>query len=338
MPGGLRHVSDEAPGITRHKKGDRFVFRLADGQAVKDQSILDRIAHLAIPPAYTDVWICTAAHGHLQATGRDARGRKQYLYHPAWRTARDETKFDRMLAFGAALPKLRACVARDLGASVGTHIERQTVTAAVVRLLDTTLMRVGNEAYARSNQSFGLTTLCKRHVALAGDHLRLRFKGKSGVAHDVTLQDKRIARVVKRCQSLPGQELFQFLGADGEAHGVNSSDVNDYLRQASGGDFTAKDFRTWHGSATALALFKGLGDAEKAATTTSLANRLIDEVAQLLGNTAAVCRKSYIHPQVLALLTNSQARGVPRLTAATARHKGLTASDSAFLTFLKRLT
>lgn len=336
MPQGLRYVSDDTPGITRHKKGERFVFRLANGQAVKDQSQLARINQLAIPPAYTDVWVCPVAHGHLQATGRDARGRKQYLYHPKWRAARDETKFDRMLAFGAALPRLRARVTRDLAASAGAPIDRTTVMAAVVRLLDTTMVRVGNDEYARSNQSFGLTTLRKRHVAVTGDQLRLRFKGKSGVAHDVALKDKRIARVVKRCQSLPGQELFQYLDADGQAHGVNSSDVNDYLREASGGEFTAKDFRTWHGSAAALALFKALGDDEKTAITKTLANRLIAEVAQLLGNTAAVCRKSYIHPQVLALLTDSTAQGSVQATAAR-RQTGLTASDGAFLAFLKRL-
>ncbi|MBC7547861.1 MAG: DNA topoisomerase IB, partial [Polaromonas sp.] len=195
----------------------------------------------------------------------------------------------------------------------------------------------GNNEYARSNQSFGLTTLRKRHVAVSGDHLRLRFKGKSGVAHDVAFQDKRIARVVKRCQSLPGQELFQYLTSDGEAHGVTSSDVNDYLRNACGGDFTAKDFRTWHGSAAALALFEGLQNDERTDISKTLANRLIGEVAQLLGNTAAVCRKSYIHPQVMALLMGSGADGSLHLSVTAARHKGLTSGDSAFLAFLKRL-
>lgn len=339
MPTGLRYVSDATPGIRRQPKGDGFLFQLASGELVKDKTDVDRIKHLAIPPAYVDVWICPSANGHLQATGRDARGRKQYLYHPKWRSARDETKFDRMLAFGAALPKLRARVVRDLEASAGKAIARSTVMAAVVRLLDTTMVRVGNDEYARSNQSFGLTTLRKRHVAVSGDNLRLRFKGKSGVAHDVALKDKRIARVVKRCQSLPGQELFKYLDDDGEAHSVDSSDVNDYLREASGGEFTAKDFRTWHGSAAALGLFEALGDDEKAAISKTLANRLIGEVAQLLGNTAAVCRKSYIHPQVLALLTTAPAvqAGKQRTASVSpaARKSGLTAGDSAFLTFLK---
>ena len=337
LPTGLRYVSDDSPGISRQPKGKGFAFRLAGGQLVKKGPDLDRITRLAIPPAYVDVWICPSANGHLQATGRDARGRKQYLYHPKWRAARDETKFDRMLAFGAALPKLRARVTRDLATSAGKGMERHTVMAAVVRLLDTTMVRVGNDEYARSNQSFGLTTLRKRHVALTGDELRLRFKGKSGVAHDVSLKDKRIARVVKRCQGLPGQELFKYLDADGQAHSVNSSDVNDYLREASGGDFTAKDFRTWHGSAAALALFKALADDEKSAITKTLANRLVSEVAQLLGNTAAVCRKSYIHPQVMALLMNTQLLDVSPAKQPARRPSGLTVSDAAFLAFLKKL-
>ena len=335
MPNGLRYVTDGTPGITRHKKGGRFLFRLANGQTVKDRLALDRITQLAIPPAYTDVWVCPLAHGHLQATGRDARGRKQYLYHPKWRAARDETKFDRMLAFGAALPRLRARVTRDIAVSTGASVERSTVMAAVVRLLDTTMVRVGNDEYARSNHSFGLTTLRKRHVAVTGDHLRLRFKGKSGITHDVALKDKRIARVLKRCQSLPGQDLFQYLDTNGEAHGVNSSDVNDYLRDASGGEFTAKDFRTWHGSATALALFSALKRDEQIAITEPLANRLITEVARLLGNTPAVCRKSYIHPQVLALLTDASITAPQASVAKPRRATGLTACDAAFLAFLK---
>lgn len=337
LPEGLRYVSDNAPGITRYKQGAQFMFKLANGQPVKDAALMERLQHLAIPPAYTDVWICPSANGHLQATGRDARGRKQYLYHPQWRTARDETKFDRMLAFGAALPRIRARVTRDLAAASGTAMDRCTVMATVVRLLDTTRVRVGNDEYARSNQSFGLTTLRKRHVAGSGDNLRLRFKGKSGVAHDVALKDKRIARVVKRCQSLPGQELFQYLDADGQPHGVGSTDVNDYLRDASGGDFTAKDFRTWHGSAAALALFNALSDDDKVAITKTLANRLITEVAQQLGNTPAVCRKSYIHPQVLALLSNATSSDAAKGATAPHRRAGLTVVDGAFLAFLKRL-
>ena len=336
MPQGLQHSSDGTPGIHRVLRSQHFSYQLTNGQTVTDAAQRQRIAQLAIPPAYTDVWICPSARGHLQATGRDARGRKQYLYHPEWRAARDETKFDRMLAFGAALQRIRAQVTRDLARPATGLIERTTVIAAVVRLLDATLVRVGNDEYARTNQSFGLTTLRKQHVAVAGDSLRLRFKGKSGVSHDVGLKDKRVARVVKRCQSLPGQELFKYIDADGQAHGVGSSDVNDYLRHASGAEFTAKDFRTWHGSATALARFQVLSAAGPTAANTSLANRVIADVAQLLGNTVAVCRKSYIHPRVLALLAEQGRQPVRAPAKPAARKTGLTAEDCAFLAFLKR--
>lgn len=336
MPQGLQHSSDETPGIHRVLRSQHFSYQLTNGQTVTDAAQRQRIARLAIPPAYTDVWICPSAQGHLQATGRDARGRKQYLYHPEWRAARDETKFDRMLAFGAALQRIRAQVTRDLARPATGLIERTTVIAAVVRLLDVTLVRVGNDEYARTNQSFGLTTLRKRHVAVTGDSLRFRFKGKSGVLHDVGLKDKRIARLVKHCQSLPGQELFKYIDADGQAHGVGSVDVNDYLRRASGGEFTAKDFRTWHGSAAALARFQALGAAGPTAASTSLANHVIAEVAQLLGNTVAVCRKSYIHPRVLALLTAREGKPVRASAKPAARRIGLTTEDCAFLAFLKR--
>ena len=335
MPQGLQHSSDETPGIHRVLRSQHFSYQLTNGQTVTDAAQRQRIARLAIPPAYTDVWICPSAQGHLQATGRDARGRKQYLYHPEWRAARDETKFDRMLAFGAALQRIRAQVTRDLARPATGLIERTTVIAAVVRLLDVTLVRVGNDEYARTNQSFGLTTLRKRHVAVTGDSLRFRFKGKSGVSHDVGLKDKRIARLVKHCQSLPGQELFKYIDADGQAHGVGSVDVNDYLRRASGGEFTAKDFRTWHGSAAALARFQALGAAGPTTASISLANHVIAEVAQLLGNTVAVCRKSYIHPRILALLTAREGKPVRASAKPAARRIGLTTEDCAFLAFLK---
>ena len=336
MPQYLQHSSDETPGIRRILRRQHFSYQLTNGQTVTDAAQRQRIAQLAIPPAYTDVWICPSARGHLQATGRDARGRKQYLYHPEWRAARDETKFDRMPAFGAALQRIRAQVSRDLARPAPGHIERNTVIAAVVRLLDATLVRVGNDEYARTNQSFGLTTLRKRHVAVTGDSLRLRFKGKSGVLHDVGLKDKRIAQLVKQCQSLPGQDLFKYVDADGQAHGVESADVNDYLRRASGGEFTAKDFRTWHGSAAVLARFQALGAAGPTAASPSLANQVMAEVAQLLGNTVAVCRKSYIHPRVLALLTEQGHQPVRAPAKLATRITGLTAQDCAFLAFLKR--
>ena len=329
---GLVYVSDETPGIRRVRRGDKFAYHRPDGVPLRDAEDLARIRQLAIPPAYSKVWICPLAHGHLQATGRDARGRKQYRYHPTWRVARDETKFDRLQAFGAALPRVRSRVERDLAAPVGARVLRETVLAAIVRLLDTTLVRVGNDEYARSNGSFGLTTLRNRHAAVKGDALTLRFRGKSGVWHEVALQDKRVARVVRRCQSLSGQELFQYLEADGVPHAIGSADVNAYLREASGGEFTAKDFRTWHGSVLALQLWCALDPTEAAAPTLSGAKRLLGEVAARLGNTVAVCRKAYVHPSVLALLTGER-RDKPLIVAV--RRAGLTAPERGLLAYLK---
>ena len=229
-PPGLVWVSDQAPGIRRIRAGDGFAYIGVDGKRVRKAAELRRIRALAIPPAYEDVWICTRPDGHLQATGRDARGRKQYRYHPDWRVAKDADKFERMLEFGAALPRIRRRVGADLAAPVGTTPRRETVLATIVRLLDTTFVRIGNEEYARSNRSFGLTTLRNRHAAVSGDRLRLRFRGKSGKEHEVALDDPRVARVVRRCQAMPGQELFQYVDEDGAARGVGSADVNDYIR------------------------------------------------------------------------------------------------------------
>ncbi|MDP9045835.1 MAG: DNA topoisomerase IB [Pseudomonadota bacterium] len=334
IPHGLVYVSDTAPGIRRQRRGDGFTYRRPDGAALRDRAELERIRALAIPPAYSEVWICMLPHGHLQATGRDARGRKQYRYHAKWRLARDETKFDRMLDFGAALPRIRAAVERDLAAPVGERVVRETVIAAIVRLLDTTLMRVGNDEYARSNGSFGLTTLRNRHVKVAGDAITLRFRGKSGVDHAVSLQDRRVARIVKRCQSLPGQELFQFLDAAGNAHSVGSLEVNDYLRAASGGDFTAKDFRTWHGSVHALELWRALAPDEAAQPTLAGTKRLLEQVAARLGNTVSVCRKAYVHPRVLALLTGEVRPGAELKPL---RRTGLSLPERHLLAWLKEV-
>ncbi len=331
-PRGLVYFSDDAPGIARVRRGNGFAYRRPDGKPLRDAHELARIRQLAIPPAYQQVWICPRADGHLQATGRDARGRKQYRYHALWRSARDETKFDRLIEFGAALPRIRSRVKRDLAAPVGQRVERDTVLAAIVRLLDTTLVRIGNDEYARSNGSFGLTTLRSRHVAVRGSELTLRFRGKSGVVHDVALEDARVARVVKRCQSLRGQELFQYLDAAGEQRALGSSDVNDYLRDASGGEFTAKDFRTWHGSVLALQLWCELDPAEIEKPTLAGAKRLLGEVAARLGNTVAVCRKAYVHPRVLALLSGET---VTTLKAATARQAGLSSAERGLIAFLK---
>ena len=335
-PRGLVYVNDDVPGIQRLRRGKGFVYRAAGGARLHDADALTRIRNLAIPPAYTQVWICPLPHGHLQATGRDARGRKQYRYHTEWRRARDGSKFDRMLEFGAALPRIRAVVKRDLAAPVGQQVQRETVIAAIVRLLDTTLVRVGNDEYARSNGSFGLTTLRRRHASVQRGELRLRFRGKSGVARDVSLQDARIARIVRRCQTLPGQELFQYLDEHGEPHGIGSADVNDYLRSASAGEFTAKDFRTWHGSVHTLQLWRALDPDAAAHPTPAGAKRVLEEVASRLGNTVAVCRKAYVHPRVLALLTDASAAQHGAAANPLVRRAGLTSAERALLAFLGR--
>jgi DNA topoisomerase-1 len=250
---GLRDTSDDQPGIRRVRCGRGFRYQGPDGRPVRDEDTLKRIRSLTIPPAWTDVWICPQQSGHLQATGRDARGRKQYRYHPRWRATRDESKYDRMVAFGLALPRIRARVEADLALP---GLPRAKVLATVVRLLETTLVRVGNEEYARANGSFGLTTLRTRHVAVTGATIHFAFRGKSGVRHHIDVRDRRLARVVRRCRDLPGQLLFQYLDESGQRHGY-SADVNDYLREAAGEEFTAKDFRTWGGTVLAVATLRG---------------------------------------------------------------------------------
>jgi DNA topoisomerase-1 len=277
LPRDLHYVDDQAPGFTRRRQRDAFVYFDIAGAPLDDEAHLARIRSLAIPPAYEDVWICPDPRGHLQATGRDARGRKQYRYHPRWRETRDATKYERMLAFGAALPRIRSRVTRDLKRR---GMPREKVLATVVRLLDTTLIRVGNTDYARDNHSFGLTTLRRRHVKIRAGELRFQFRGKSGVQHDVAVTDARIARIVKRCMELPGHELFQYLDDEGQRHTVDSSAINDYLRDCSGGDFTAKDYRTWAGTVFALAALQ----AKPWETVT---------------DTPAVCRRCYVHPAVI---------------------------------------
>ncbi|HEY0856532.1 MAG TPA: DNA topoisomerase IB [Albitalea sp.] len=328
-PPGLVYVSDRMPGIRRVRRGKQFSYRLPDGRPLRDDAAIARIRRLAIPPAYTDVWICTLPHGHLQATGRDARGRKQYRYHPEWRLARDDHKFARMAEFGRVLPRIRRRVKVDLARAGGERPSREVVLAALVRLLDTTLLRIGNDEYARSNGSFGLTTLRNRHAAVEGCRLRLRFKGKHGVVHDVALDDARVARVVRRCQAMPGQELFEYEDEGGAIRCVGSADVNDYLREASGADFTAKDFRTWHASVHALELLRQPPGEGGGARRT--ANEILAEVAQRLGNTVAVCRKAYVHPQVLEL---AQRGGPPPDAAGAPPRAGLSAREADLMAFL----
>jgi len=305
---GLVYVNPEMPGIRRLKHGERFRYRDAKGRWLRDVDEISRIRMLAIPPAYTEVWICPLPNGHLQATGIDARGRKQYRYHADWRVMKDETKFDRLEAFALALPRIRARVARDLQPARGQKVPgRSQVLAALVRLLDTTLLRVGNEEYASSNGSFGLTTLRNRHAAVQGTALRLHFKGKSGVMHEAKLEDPRVAKVVRQCQQLPGQALFQYADEEGELRGVSSTDVNDYIAEAAegaeGDRFTAKDFRTWHGTVQALELTRLACEPGRTAADGSRysAKDILAAVAKQLGNTPAVCKKAYVHPAVLAL-------------------------------------
>lgn len=293
---GLRYVSDDQPGIRRRKRGRGFSYSLPTGGSLRNPKELERIRKLAIPPAWTDVWICPVANGHLQATGRDARGRKQYRYHPDWRKVRDETKFGRMIHFGEALPKLRERVERDLAQR---GLPRTKVLAAVVRLLETTLIRVGNREYAKQNRSFGLTTLKDGHVDVAGSKVHFEFRGKSGKEHSVEIQDRRLARVVKECRDLPGQKLFQYVDAEGDRQEVLSEDVNDYLREISGESFTAKDFRTWGGTVLMLAALLDIGLCTSEKEASRAVTQAVKEVAACLGNRPAICRKFYIHPAVI---------------------------------------
>jgi DNA topoisomerase-1 len=333
---GLRYVTDRSAGIRRKRSGTGFSYVDADGKTIRDAHVLKRIRSLAIPPAWTDVWICANPSGHLQATGRDARGRKQYRYHPRWREVRDEAKYDRLPAFAAALPMIRRRVARDLGES---PLSFNKVVAAVVSLLEKTLIRVGNEEYARSNRSFGLTTLESAHAKINGSTLRFRFRGKSGKFHDIALSDARLARIVRRCQELPGRHLFQYTDDDGTVHDVGSADVNDYLRDTTGQDFTAKDFRTWSGTVLAAQALYAMSTASSITAAKQNVVSAIDQVAEALGNTRAVCRKCYVHPVVLdryvdgALLdlpARAMARG-PRPTGT-----GLSAAEKAVVALLQR--
>ena len=292
---GLRHCSDERPGITRIRSGRGFRYVGPDGRPVRDQATLERIRRIVIPPAWTDVWICPHPNGHLQATGRDARGRKQYRYHARFRARRDDAKFERLLAFAQALPAIRATVETDLARP---GLPREKVIAAVVRLLELTLIRVGNDEYAKLNRSFGLTTLRDRHARIEGSAIRFRFRGKSGRRHEVGLRDRRLAGVVKRCRDLPGRELFQYVGADGEPHDVASDDVNDYLAGVAPG-VTAKDFRTWAGTVLAWRALTALGEGGTDRERRRNVSAAIQATAEGLGNTAAVARSAYVHPAVV---------------------------------------
>lgn len=294
----LRYVDDAKPGITRKAHGKTFRFFNADGSPIKSEETLKRIRGLVIPPAWTNVWICPSEDGHIQATGRDVKGRKQYRYHPRFREIRDETKYARIIAFAQALPKIREQIDKDLGLP---GLPREKVLATVVRLLEITLIRVGNEEYARTNASFGLTTMRNRHVDVTGSAIRFHFRGKSGIDHKVEVHDRRVAKVVARCEDLPGQQLFQYVDDDGALCTIESSDVNDYIRAIAGAEFTAKDFRTWAGTVLAAKHLQRLIGEEEISVTALKKNVVaaIKEVSSRLGNTVAVCRKCYVHPEIL---------------------------------------
>jgi DNA topoisomerase-1 len=324
---GLLYVDDRRPGITRRPEGDGFAYFDPQGKRIRDRAEIARIQSLVIPPAYTDVWICPDPSGHIQATGRDARGRKQYRYHASWHEVRDADKYEQLAAFALALPRIRRKVERDLRTPGMTH---DKVVAVVVRLLETTFIRIGSPAYARANGSYGLTTLRRRHTTIAGTRIRFRFKGKSGVEHDVTVNDRRIAGVVKRCMEITGHELFTYREEDGRTRTVDSGCVNAYLRQAGQADFTAKHYRTWAGSVLALAELR-----RRPWTSQTEAKRIVAEVvkavARRLGNTPAVCRKCYIHPRVIDDYLDGK---LPPLAAAPATPRGLDADERRLLHLL----
>ena len=332
---GLRYVTDATPGIHRKRAGKHFSYIGLDGKPIHDEDILKRIRSLGIPPAWKNVWICPNPRGHIQATGRDAKGRKQYRYHPKWREIRDETKYDRMIAFGEALPTIRAHVEQDLKRS---GLPREKVLATIVRLLDLTSIRIGNEEYARENGSFGLTTMQEKHVDVEGSTVEFHFRGKSGKEHLIDVKDRQLARIIKRFQDLPGRELFQYRDEDKELRTVTSDDVNDYLQQISGQEFTAKDFRTWAGTVAATCALLDLGEYESQTQAKKNVVRAIETAAQHLGNTPAICRKSYVHPEILdAYLNGSLLQAVKQDEQAIveALH-GLRPEEVSLLAFLEQ--
>jgi DNA topoisomerase-1 len=327
---GLRYVRDGEPGFTREPRGKKFIYKDAKGRVVRNAKVLDRVRSLVIPPAWTDVWICAHADGHLQATGRDARGRKQYRYHPSWNTARDGGKYDRMMEFAAALPHIRKRVDADLKKP---QLSREHVLATVVRLLEKTLIRIGNKEYARANNSFGLTTLRDHHVRIQGSSLTFHFRAKSGIIQTIAINDATLARFVKKCREVPGTMLFQYIDANGKRQCVDSSDVNAYLKAMTGQPFTAKNFRTWSGS---VLVAKALCDVPPATSEAAFKRNMVkavDLARERLGNTRAVCRKCYVHPAVFDAyrdgLTIANIRPAPRRTH-------FSAEEAAVLAMLKR--
>lgn len=333
----LRYVASDEPGITRRKRGRAFGYVGPDGRRVSSPDALRRIASLVIPPAWTNVWICSSENGHLQATGFDVRGRKQYRYHPRWRAVRDEAKYEDALLFAAALPKLRRRINRDLASP---HLDKDKVVATLLRIMEMTRIRVGNDRYAVENDSYGLSTLLDQHATIRGAKVEFRFKGKGGKLHATSLEDPRLARIVKRCRDIPGQRLFQYLDDRGEARPVTSTDVNDYIRRATGHPFTAKEVRTWSGTvAAAVVLFKR-EPGENDTHTKRVIKASVEVVAEQLGNTAAICRKCYIHPAVLDAYIDGKLHEAMEQCLASAkrsRQNGLRLEENAVLSLLDRV-
>jgi DNA topoisomerase-1 len=329
---GLTYTHLDRPGISRKRTGKHFAYFDYSGKKISDPQVIDRINHLVIPPAYKDVWINPSPRGHIQAVGKDARGRTQYRYHPRWRETRDSSKYGKMIEFGNALPRIRRRVATDLRLP---GLKRNKVLATIVKLLETTLIRVGNEEYAKSNKSFGLTTIRNRHVEVKGSKIHFNFRGKSGVEHAIDLQDKRLAKVIRSCQELPEQELFEYVDEEGGRHPISSSDVNQYLKEISGKDFTAKDFRTWAGTVMAASALQ----AFEACTSESQAKRnvvaAIESVAKKLGNTKAVCRKCYVHPAVLEAYVDGTLADALRQAIGKKLVRLLHPDEAAVMRFLK---
>jgi DNA topoisomerase-1 len=331
----LRYVSDDQPGYTRKLKGDDFEYFDTEGKPIRDETRLLRIRRLAIPPAYKDVWICPSPNGHIQATARDARGRKQYRYHERWREARDESKYDRMLVFGRALPKIRRQVHKDMGLR---DLPRDKVLATVVHLLGRTFIRIGNEEYARENKSFGLTTMQDRHVDVQGARLTFSFRGKSGVKHEVDVSDRRLANIIRKLQDLPGQDIFQYQDETGAVRDVSSQDVNSYLQEITGEDFTAKDFRTWAGTVLTAMALSAQGPVEDKIQAKKNIKDAIAAVAKILGNTPTICRKCYVHPVVLdSYLDGDMIEGLKQRTEETLSEnlEDLRAEEAAVMAFIQ---
>ncbi|HZV35379.1 MAG TPA: DNA topoisomerase IB [Verrucomicrobiae bacterium] len=332
----LRYVTDSSPGLRRVAAGKGFKYINAHGKTIKDDDTLRRIKRLAIPPAWKNVWICPVENGHLQATGTDNRGRKQYRYHPRWREVRDETKYNKMLAFAKVLPRIRKRVAKDLRAP---ELSKRQVLATVVRLLEASLIRVGNEEYAEENHSYGLTTLKNHHAKVRKSSIQFHFRGKSGKVHQVEVHDKRLAQIVRECQDIPGQELFQYIDAEGNHQPVHSEDVNDYLREISDGDFTAKDFRTWAGTVLAGIALQEFQKFDSKAQAKKNLVQAIESVAARLGNTPAICKKCYIHPEILdgymqgATIQTIRARAENELKK---KLHQLSSEEAAVVAFLQR--